>query len=501
VNDNKVATDITPFCELDVGRTVDLGPYLHAGRNDFTIFLKNDGGPGFLSVLVSKTDWRLLIPRLTLILSIIILALLILKRKKQKPIMTLLGVGFTTGIILRLLYVYNTLYTIRGHDPEGHVEYLTYVAKTLTLPPTKMGWEYYHPPLYYVLSGLWMRLGSLLGFPDAPIIRSLQWHAFLVSLLCLAFSVWMASLLFRSERERSPRALFVWVLAVFPSLVFFAPRINNDVFLALWEFLAFAFLLQWWQEGRTMNWILATMISGLAILTKSNALLFLPILLILLFLKKGLSLRKKMLVGGAGFFFLFTIIVLNFTLRSGAKEDNFLVPNLSNLNDALLVDSAPETLTEFNVLRLILHPFNNAWESVAGRDYFWEYFLKSAFFGEFDFGRLLAPFSSALLVVFLLLLPVAGWGLFSSLKRWYDTLPLWLTTLILLIGHAAYRQIAPYSSSQDFRYSILLVIPLAYFLALGWSHLSGRLRLVTSGLLLLFLVLCGGFLISVSTFV
>jgi len=94
------------------------------------------------------------------------------------------------------------------------------------------------------------------------------------------------------------------------------------------------------------------------------------------------------------------------------------------------------------------------------------------------------------------MLSLVAIGLWQSLRRqWYATTPLWITTVILLLGHVVYRQTAPYSSSQDFRYSILLLVPFAYFLIVGLETIPKGLRKPARYATYTFIALCASFLI------
>ncbi len=498
VNDERITSEKSvPFCDYAVGRVIDLSPYIHAGRNELALVLRNDGGPGGFRVSVDFSDPLFLSFRLLLLACIALYASLLLSVFRMKKWQVAVGVALTSGILLRVLYLYYTPYEIRAHDPEGHLEYILYIARYFSLPSVRDGWEFYQPPLYYILSAFWLRLGTLLGRTQEMLLRDLQGFALLLSIGTLAVCTWIGSLLFRKRQEASQYTLFLWLLAVFPGLIFFAARINNDVLLAFWMFLSFAFLLRWWQKGRPADWYFSVIVASLGFLTKSNALLLFPVIFACLILKKRFPWQQKLLTALLSLLVIAVLSGWNIAMRLKTEESPFLVANLTNLSSDLLVNPAIENLIEFNPLRMILHPYNNPWSDAEGRQYFWEYLFRSAFAGEFDFGPLFRPVISVLIALALFLLPVTIWGIWKTLRtQWYASFPLWFSALVLLAGHAVYRQFAPYSSSQDFRYSVLLLVPIMYFTVYGWSQLTGTKRTLATFVMVTFVVLSGGMILS-----
>lgn len=499
INGTEVKDPQLPFCDYAKKRVLSLAPLVHPGENAVRVIVKNDGGPGGFNMTVAGSDPLLLFLRILLLTSIVCTAILAMVALGFTKGESYLWSGFTAGVLVRLIYLFGTSHNVRAHDVDGHIEYIRHIAETLSLPGIRDGWESYQPPLYYIFSGLWVRAGLALGRDFQALLRDLQWHALLLSVATLGIAVWIASMLFPRKGEEPLRILFVWILALFPGLVFFAARINNDVFLLFWEFLAFAMILQWWQRGRMAHWLLAVVTIILAILSKSNAILLLPIAFLALLFKGGWTLRKKFITGILSLLVILACTTWNFTLRNGATGDHPIMPNVTNLNSSLKVDSSWETLMEFNPLRIVLHPYNNPWEDASGRGYFWEYLYKSAFFGEFDFGPLLSTLSSFLLLFSLLLLPVIVFGAVHVLFRKRSSLfPVWFASIVLLAGHAAFRQSNPYGSSQDFRYSVLLLLPIVAFLLMGIDRLPTSIRTIIESLLFTFLGLCGVFLAAIT---
>ncbi|MFH0851888.1 MAG: glycosyltransferase family 39 protein [Candidatus Peregrinibacteria bacterium] len=472
VNGQEAGQGIIPFCDFNRGRVLDLGPLLPAGSNSVTMTIKNVGGPASYTWRIAWWDPLLFALRVLLLLGLIAGAVLLMKGLALSRWQSVFLGTFLSGVVLRLLYVFATPYQIRAYDADGHLEYIRYVARHLALPPVKGGWEYYQAPLYYVLTGFWVHMATAFGRALSLLTRDIQWFAFFSSIITLVGMGWIATMLF-PHRKRMERLLFFASLTALPGIVFLSARINNDVLLLLLEVFCFGFLLRWWQNGRWRHWWLALLLLALSILTKTNGLLLIPVTFLLLALRRRLALKMKVLVGAVSLLALTLLTGWMFTLRDGASLNQPLVVNMGNLSSALSVNNTVETFLEFNPLRMMLRPYNNPWDDAAGRQYFWEYFFKSAFFGEFDFGVALRPLASAILLCGFLTLLYALYGTWICIRReGWRTLPLWSVAGILLLGHAFHRYTTAFSCSQDFRYSLLLSIPAIFFAVRGlhWIH-------------------------------
>ncbi|PIR53447.1 hypothetical protein COU76_01115 [Candidatus Peregrinibacteria bacterium CG10_big_fil_rev_8_21_14_0_10_49_10] len=399
---------------------------------------------------------------------------------------------------MRLYYFFGTPYGIRGHDTDGHVEYIQYLLDhSFAMPSSGTGWEFYHPPLYYALSAVWMQIHSLFEPLKAALLRGLQVEALLLSIGTYGVICWISSLLFPKRKHRKDRLMFLLVLAVQPSLLYFSARVNNDVLYQLFAFVAFGFLLRWWRDERPRDWYVAIVATGLGILTKSNALLLLPVLYGCLLIRKKMSWDKKLKLGIRGILAILCMCAWFYVVRFGWENNTSLIENTRNLHSGLRVENSIDTLTEFNPLRLILEPYNNAWGGEV-RNHFWEYWFLSSLFGEFSFGPVLRPLASALVALALFLLPVLFIGFYRIIRHaWYKTFPLWYSVLVLLAGHIAIRQYEPFSPTQDFRFAVLLLVPAVYSLLIGIRLLPKKRRPLFRGALLLLVALCSLFIVSI----
>ena len=93
----------------------------------------------------------------------------------------------------RLAYVPGTPYTCRQHDGAGHVNYITYLVENhFRIPALDYGPrtipQFYHLPLHYLLSAMWIKLQMLFGTDLQQGLESVQALTLLWPDLGLLFS-------------------------------------------------------------------------------------------------------------------------------------------------------------------------------------------------------------------------------------------------------------------------------------------------------------------------
>lgn len=478
LNGNQVDTRSFPICEYDVPTTIDVRGLLHAGTNRFEAVVRNVGGIGGLQVHVAHTDTLRMLPIACLLLLCTLFGLLLtfLYGRTHAALCGLLWLA-ALGTVLRVSYASVTPLTVRGHDWDGHVAYIEHVADHWTLPLPSSGWQMYQPPLYYFLNAPVFKLAQQSGLPRLAAWSLVQNVSLLLSLLTLAAALWGGLQLFDAHRQKLALWTYAAVMALCPGLIFLAPRVNNDVLEQLWAFVSFGLLLRWWNVRRTRDWVLLSVCVALGLVTKTNIILLLPLILLCLLNAPGLTRRATLLLSAV----FVTVIVTGAgwytVLRAGQTDDSrsLLVGNYRRLTN--FVENSPVTLTVFNPVEVLRHPYNNPYSNEARRAYLWEYLYRTVFTGEFDFGAWRLPLVRLMLlfgfVPLFFLLGRALWELLSWERR---TLPVWAGFWILIGAQFLQRLLFPYSSSQDFRFSVILLVPAAFYLgqAMLWRPLWAK---------------------------
>ena len=188
-----------------------------------------------------------------------------------------------------------------------------------------------------------------------------------------------------------------------------------------------------------------------------------------------------------------------FGMRFFAHLQPSIIGNIGSLHSGLRLSNTFSHLTRFDLTQIFSHIYNNVWDDAGGRQYFWEYLYRSAFFGEFSFPDSVSMLAMGMVLLGFIVLGTALYGAaISCLYRAYKDLPLLLTLIALLMGHLLFRMNFPFSSSQDMRYSVLVIIPMAYFVSLAIEHVSRRWAILLTGVTIIFTLLCTLFLASIS---
>ena len=402
------------------------------------------------------------------------------------------------AIVLRMLYVAKTPFNTRSHDEEAHLDYIRYIAQHWSVPPAQGGWEFHQPPLFYFVSALWWALGPALGRDQDMLILDLQFSSFLLSIAIVALSFWIASILFAHER-RLERFLTVFLVGVCPGLLIASSLISNDLPSYLLGLAAMGFLLRWYRDGWWKDWYLLALVLALGLLTKLTLILFVPVAVICFLRKRrrkahGLHHQRRHL---AVFFGVIVLLAGWFPLlRALEDQPRNMIPQTEGLNPGILLPTKVSTFLVFNPLKVVQIPYVDPWSDESRRQYFWEYFYRSAFLGEWNFGDTLKLVSQTMLFLGLGLLGFsirgAVWAVWKERPWW--ALPVGLSILFLLLGAVGYRMVNTCACSQDFRYSGALALPAAVLVTAGICSLPRLYRrlgvawVVTFGLAVLVFV-------------
>ena len=480
INDVRVDDSIAQFCDYsEIGPKLDLSPYLVRGENVFRFKIRDDGGLAGIRITPAKTAVPILISYLLFLALLIWLCVFVYKRLRFNTDVRMASI-FLAGSLLRLIYVLATPFKVRGHDTDAHIDYINYVVDNFSIPPASGGFEYHQAPLYYFIVGIWTKLMRVVGFSDSVILQQAQIFSLLISIATLAVGIWIGCLLFKKKNEGIERYLFTSIIAVFPALIFLSARITNNGLHNLFVFLIFAFLIKWCLAKRSGKyWYSLCAVTALAFITKVGALLFLPVIGLSFIFKNKKNFRISIIRGILGLIIIILIAgwlpVVRFVVESDPQ--NSMTFGSQSMHGGLRLDSTIKNLTTFNPIGILQQPFNSPWEDEQRRQYFGEYFYRSAFFGEFSFSDDIKKLAVSILLISFVFIPMIIIGLLSDLVRKPTIyIPIALVALFVLLAQIAYRLYAPYSSNQDFRFSIALILPIAYYLLRGSNELPKTAR-------------------------
>lgn len=478
VNGKSVSlTEVPPQGLSDYGQgfKIDLSAYVVNGKNHIEFRFDNGGGPGGLDIRPVKS-W------LVLATFFVGFSLFLVWFGRLFNISLSAHLVLLAALIPILSYWQETNWTTRSHDvggDTGHYGYVKYVSDNHALPRPNQGWAFYHPPAYYVIGAAVFSLSEAVNASPAESLQALSvlfWLVFLVS------SVATLRLFCRNNEVVYWTAVIA--LVVWPSGIIRSVSLGNDVPLYACIGVGTWFLCRWWKTGRRSLLVWAAVFSALALLTKSNGIVFGAVIGSLLavrfFCRRGRKRWSTLLDG-----MLFGAIVLGGFVASFAVRfyfylkgelSHWLVSNAGGLGDSLRVPVSLKSFAPLDVPTFLTQPFVSAYDDNTGRGNFWNFLMRSSLTGEFSFDGKLQVFISyawgaALVVLFFVAL--VDLRRLSSLNfaRFYRYMPIIVLLVLWLLSMIVFRIQLPFSCSNDFRYITPMLMPLLLVWALG-----GRLQ-------------------------
>ncbi|MCB0343654.1 MAG: glycosyltransferase family 39 protein [Bdellovibrionales bacterium] len=448
-----------PLCSYPESVQLNLGGLIRPGRNVVRAVVKNKGGHGGFVISPSRMDSMVKTRALLVLLALAVFIWAALNKAEAYRSDKVVWTFCVLGIVLRVGYYLFTPYWTRGYDYFGHLEYIDFVRSNWTLPPSAEGWMYYQPPLYYFVSAALVTLADLV-FPGR--FNSADAVQFFGAVCSIVFLLLLIKLLTELFFGRTQRRIAAGLGAVWPGLVLFASRINNDVLLAPLLLVSLLFLLKRWRRESKSAEVRLAIFIGLSILTKSNALVVLAAALVAILAKRPIASLKS----AASILLIVVLLTGPYYLCRSLKSDALMLGGNLDLDDGLHVETTPRSLLAFSPNSLFEQPFTDPREDGFRKDVFLEYWLRTSLFGEFQFNGSPEIFARASMVCAVLIIMIAMLGLaMSRRKRDDDDLLMLLVFVAAAAAHLLYRLSVPFSSGQDFRYTWMLLVPVWYFYA------------------------------------
>lgn len=410
--------------------------------------------------------------------------------KFKKSVITIVIVSF----LLRVFYLGYTSFIVRQHDVDGHIDYIQYILRTWSLPDPGQCWECWQPPLYYVLTAIFHVPLTFLGLGN-----------FMVGLQILSLVLYMVFLLFGllilREVIRTGRLFFLasFLLVFWPSGIIHSARISNDVLYYCLSAAALYFLFRWQRNNSRTSFLLSAFFALLNILVKTAGLAVAATIMSVYILEKveEKKLNRHTLIKCMTLCLFFGIgVMVNVwnTVVTKTQADLF-VGNLSAHNSFLFVKNELANFLWFDTKTFLTYPFTSAWDDSFGRQYFWNFFLKTSLFGEFAYPKSIhAHVAYIISALLLMLLIFALYRYFSStLREVREQKTLFIFPVFVILQAMAFRYMYSVAGAADFRYSLPLIIPFIYFLCGSISYLEKK-NLPLLALSVIFGILLFGFL-------
>ncbi len=477
-------------------RDLDLGPYLHDGTNEVEAFVrtvkKNQKVQFDIFPSPSKNNVFLLATSVLWLIVLVAWSAAIMRRWITRD--WAVSLIFVAGVIIRWKYLTMTPYNVRSYDSSGHLAYISFLAKQWTLPPGGGGWEFHQAPLYYAIASMLLRICRVLGWQGGLSSIILQHLSLALSIAVQMAGTWVCVLLLKKNRLAT--ALAAGGVAALPALVMTSARLTNDVLVTFWIAVGSIVLLRWWETKSMRSWLVFWIIAALAFLTKMNGIVLAIAAIATLAFAHEIPWKRKLLLCLVGLLLSGIIAGWLPTMRLTANTrdvKNFVMTGKVGLNKKLCATRSAKDFLVFNPVAVINRPFVSTWSDTSRRQNYWEFFFRSAFFGEFTFNHTL--WARMIIAFAIVCLPLLFFGMRRSLGNRYD-LPIHILAGTILVTSIAYAIIFRCYPEQDFRFSLFLGIIGPAFLGLGIQRLPRTLQIVSTAVAATLWILCATLLVA-----
>lgn len=401
---------------------------------------------------------------------------------------------FIFSLIPKILYLAHEDYGMKGlYDVYSHLEYIKYVSSNFSLPHPDACWECHQQPVYYITAGILYKTANSLGISDDFLVaRILQIYSLLIFSLFLIVGIMIIRLILIDNK-----AIFgISLLLFWPSGVIHSVRIGNDILIYLFISLSFYFLFKWWKNNKVLEFNKSLFFMLIGLLTKLNGLIMTSVLITSCFLKYYTRKKYDKAISNFIIIFLLTVVVLIIGQRdgiSGNKRFDLLILNFKPINEATIVDNRLINFTFFDIKSYFAYPNINPSDDLEGRQYFWNYLLKTSLFGEFYISNKIQICIANILSILLLGLIAFGLIKFFSLTKSEirQNFPILLSIFLFLAAIILLRIKYPCAGCNDFRYIYPILIPLVILIAQSYSifrknSISKYLYLFWTGIFIIF---------------
>lgn len=209
------------------------------------------------------------------ILLVLVLYGVIQAYKKNLTMEHLIWLCILGGLVMRIGYALYTPYYVRFHDlgqlsdtDVGHASYIynLYVHHTL---PASYDYQFYQPPLYYILAVTFMKIFSFLN-PEAD-FNTLFPACNLVSCFASCSSLFLVYRICQKLTcTKEMTCLIVGLIAFHPSFYLLGGTINNDATAVALMLFSCLMLLEWYQSRSLSHLVGLALGIGLGMMAKLN---------------------------------------------------------------------------------------------------------------------------------------------------------------------------------------------------------------------------------------
>jgi len=458
-------------CNIYTGIAIDLSPYLAKGVNSVSVLVEDSGGSYAFnmkpaSALPGLFDVVGMVPPmlLNMLAAAVFMYYACRFLVRQKIDGLSIGLFILTAIVsLNFLHISNNgTYT---NDLGWHLGYINYVATHWFNPYGYTAWTITHPPLYYYVAAILVKLNlAVIALPEATILRFLSWVFFLV------FHCYNLLTLRRAGFKGITYYACAALLLLWPGNMHLASKINSEAMYYAVSAISFYYIICWYQVGTRRDLMFAVIATSVAMTVRTNAViigLLLASLMIVAVLRGRLSVRD---FADKAWRPVYAIVIVCALVCLGG-----LVLGSYVIDDNMVTALSPAHPSPFNLNHYLSleHSFANPFNTWEGRQGFIEYLLKTSMFGEYGWTSPKIAIAMNCCVVFLFWYAALPW-IIAKRAEWRDMLPHILYMVFSFLFVIYFSLCIRDWASQDARYIYPVLISFVVFF--GRSHLYYRQR-------------------------
>lgn len=359
------------------------------------------------------------------------------------------------GFVMRIGYMLYTPFTLRQHDlgglsidSDGHAAYILNILAR-HLPMSNQG-QFYHPPLYHILSGITI-------FVLKPILHltneiDIMNCARLVSCFLSCITLYCVKSLCDELNIKKPIPLAL--VAFLPNFYLMGGRVNNDAMAMFFMTMILLYSIRWYKDQNKKNTLILALSFGLGMMSKMSVALFaLPTGFMMIYVLAK-SVKSPKLLKTLKSLFLFGAVSVPLGLAYPIRnmvlfhQPFTYVLNVSDAGFASENYSYLQRFLTFPITKMFSPVYNDAY-----KDYnLWMYLLKGGLFGEFQF-HIVAAIPIILLFIYAIIVMLMVISAVHSVKDKDRSINyLVLSAVVLMVSYIVFNIKYPYGCTMDFRY-------------------------------------------------
>lgn len=251
------------------------------------------------------------------------------------------------GFLLRVIYIWAVPNNISAHDlgnvldtgevTGGHLGYISYIYHYGRIPnmDPRTAWAYYNPPLYHIISAIWLKINTTLGIEWNQAAENLQILTLLYSSLSV---VVFEKILDEFAIKDKVKNLILCFFGTFPMLIWLSGNLTTDSLVLLFALCIMLYTIRWYKKRDMKTIVILALCIGCGMITKISLGFFaisVGAIFILGFveaIRKDKTAVKKCILQYAVFLLICAPIGLSWSVRNSVRFD--LEPNyVQNLGE------------------------------------------------------------------------------------------------------------------------------------------------------------------------